>query len=802
MDGCGTLKKSQNTNRIMGEGMGFQSLVYRINPFLSIGSGEDEFVAASLCGRIKILKCTPSVLGQALSMVDGKRSLVEISEDLAGRYPREEVDDFMRVLIQEEIIVATETSGDVAGKQSEGNEAKGPESETYRLIVLLGDGCLADTVGEKLQNTADRLPHVRITLEEGARVTVSPGKSKEALEQRLKRKIGNARPDFTVLCPAQATFGEMMAFNDTCLSLQIPFLFCYFNGTDIILGPMVIPNKTPCYGCLLEHRRHSISEKGNLALRLDHLYPLTEAWPCADGVLDPSTLDWMATHVVREILNFRRTGLPLSLLTKQVRISPQKVNHFPEVTFEPITACPSCRGMSGGNLRWGNPREPSASVSITLEKRPVVYRNGGRRSVSVGETVQMVDKALERAGLEVKIERLTDGALDDVLFRYTAAIRSNYHARLPFYVPEDLTQRGKGITEEQAYLSAAFELFERICSRYYGDMEMVRASYGEVRDVAFDLESYIGRTFHEGVMESFDEDAPIDWVWAYSLVHKRPRLVPASIAFITASKLMGQFFDDSSGGLAAGATLEDAILQALFEVIEHDAWIIWQANAITLPEVRQDTIGSAKLRSVLEQIRSHGFRAVVRDYTTDFSIPVFRTWIVNDRDYRTYATNGFGVNLDPDIALERSISEAWLARGISTLEEQLHYGGPLAREMAFSYYSLYSLYHFNQMEILGNGRTKDYRHFSNQATDSVVEDIEKTISLLRKQLPEVDVLVVNLTKEVLQVPVVRVLVGGGVQRFAEPSLSMSQRVFDLPVKFGYRQERLKYEQLYNGPFPH
>jgi len=779
-----------------------QSLVYRINPLISIGRAEDEFVMASLCGRVKILKCAPPVLEQALSVVDGKRSLAEISKELACKYPREEVDDFMQVLIQEEIIVATETSGAGAVDPSEGNGAKGPEPETDRFIVLLGDGCLADIVGKKLERAADRLPHVRITLERGFQAAVSPGKSKEAVEQQLKQKLENTRPDFVVLCPHQCTFGEMMAFNDVCLALNIPFLFCYFNGKEIVLGPMVLPYRTPCHGCLLEHRRHSISEKGNLALSFDHLYPLMEAWPCTDGMLDLSTLDWTAAHVVKEVLKFRQTGLPLSLLTKQVRISAHKVNHFTEITFEPTTACPSCHGMSGRNLRWGPPREPISPVGITLEKRPVVYRSGGRRSASVEETVKMIDSALERAGLEVNIERSTEGALDRILFRYTAAIRSKYHARLPFYVPEDLTQRGKGITEEQAYLSAAFELFERICSRYYGDMEMIRASYREVRDIAFDLESYIGKTFHEGVMESFSEDSPVDWVWAYSLVHQCPRLVPASIAFITASKLMGQFFDDSSGGLAAGATLEDAILQALLEVIEHDAWIIWQSNAVTLPEVRQDTIRNAKLSSVLEQIRSHGFRTIIRDYTTDFSIPVFRTWIINDNDYRYYATNGFGANLDPDIALERSISEAWLARGISSREEQLHYGGPLAREMAFSYYSLYSLYHFNQLEILGNGNTRDYGHFSTQATDSVVEDIEKTISLLRKQLPNVDVLVVNLTKEVLHVPVVRVLVGGGAQRFAEPSLSMSQRIFDLPVKFGYRQERLNYEQLYNGPFPH
>lgn len=53
-----------------------------------------------------------------------------------------------------------------------------------------------------------------------------------------------------------------------------------------------------------------------------------------------------------------------------------------------------------------------------------------------------------------------------------------------------------------------------------------------------------------------------------------------------------------------------------------------------------------------------GYKVVVRDYTNDIGIPVFRAWIVSLDDYTAYAFNGFGASYDPEIALERAITEA------------------------------------------------------------------------------------------------------------------------------------------------
>ena len=55
-------------------------------------------------------------------------------------------------------------------------------------------------------------------------------------------------------------------------------------------------------------------------------------------------------------------------------------------------------------------------------------------------------------------------------------------------------------------------------------------------------------------------------------------------------KFKGDYVPVGSSGLSAGAALEDAILQGLFEVIEHDAWCIGQSNKTKLPIIDYSTV--------------------------------------------------------------------------------------------------------------------------------------------------------------------------------------------------------------------
>ncbi len=769
---------------------------------------QKQLVVASISGRMKIIKCSPSILKEVLALVDGNSSISAIINGLAHKYPVEDVQDFLKTLIDVKVIVnKVKISPDRLITPAFGDDSlcNGRECGKQVSIVLAGEGVICDSF-ERLFSSKAYLSMHRLRNTDQNAVEGKADGYKMASELIGEECLKDKTNVVLLICPETATHGRLSALNELCLDLRLPCVFCYFNGKHILTGPSMIPGKTPCYGCLLEHRRLFMVRKSGLAIEHKLLHPLIEATSLEKHPYDRAVIDWIASHLASEALRICRADSSLSFVKKQLQVPLQIAARFSETRFEPVTTCLCCSGMNRGKIKVGRPLETDGGErhKIVLKHRPIVYTWGGRRSVSAQEARDVIKEAIRRTGLNIRIEKTGTGPLDEKLFRYGSVLKGGVNERLPFLAAGHMMQRGKGITQEQAYLSAAFEMFERLCAEYYGDIEMVRASYSEVEDMALDLTRYLGTPFYHGLFDHFDRTSPIDWVWGYSLTHERPKLVPASVAFLSKSLFLGHFFDPSSGGLSAGATIEDAILQGLLELIEHDAWMIWQANATITPQIRIETIDLASLMSVIEHIHAQGMKIIVRNYTTDISIPVFRTWIVNENDYRYYATNGFGASPDPGTALERSITEAYQSLKFVSEEEQMVYRGPSAMELASSYYSLFSLYHFNKLEMPNNNNNMfmDYHQVPSRATDSVAGDIGLITTILRESIPNSDVIVVNLTKEALGVPVVRVVVEGGLQRFAKPTIAAHQRLFELPVKMGFSQHRLDFRELFNGPFPH
>jgi len=75
--------------------------------------------------------------------------------------------------------------------------------------------------------------------------------------------------------------------------------------------------------------------------------------------------------------------------------------------------------------------------------------------------------------------------------------------------------------------------------------------------------------------------------------------------------------------LAAGNTLEEAILQGFFELVEREAFAIWWYNWLRLPEVDVESFGDEYLASAREYYRRLHRDMWVLDVTGDLGIPVF-----------------------------------------------------------------------------------------------------------------------------------------------------------------------------------
>ena len=740
--------------------------VLRKDARLSLSPAGSEAVAVAVQGQLKLLECDPTVLGRVLDAVGDEAVAGQIIEHFAGEFPAEDVLNFLATLAESGLLTVVETP------------ARPATAQQLPPLCLIGSGRLAKTLQQSLTGEVLLRPFQLPTEDE----TFAAG-------------------TVFLLCPEQAEFRALLEFNALFLKRRAPFILCYFDGHQLAVGPTVLPGLTSCFGCYIEHRRHRLTRACGSAFPWQSLEGLAAAWPLPDTPPQRAAAVWAAELIAREAERLRGSGEHPELLGRQLLFPEPSAVGQAVVEFFPISSCPACHALALDRLHEGRPSMIPPAITIHTDT-PVQYTVGGRRSISNQATRKLLEESLARLGAQVSIRRHHDGPLDHMLYRFSASTELHYDPKRRMIVPQQ-NSRGKGLTEEQAYFSAAFELFERISARYHGGVGLIRAPYREVRDLAMNVPDHIGTVYHQGEMDCFNEAAPIDWVWGHSLHDGSPKLVPASMVFLSNTRFMGQFYDTASGGLAAGGTYEDAVLQALLELIEHDAWMIWQANRVQRPRILLDNQLPDTVKCLLERITAHGLRLVLRDYTSDFGFPVFRAWMIDDSNYAFYASNGFGASLDPAIALERSVSEAYQARDPGADKRISNYRNPLARDLVFQYHSLFALNHFKTLEMNeDSGPTVCYSSFTKQSALSVSDDIRTVLARIRAVLPKAEVIAVNLTQDGIRVPVVRVIASGGVQKNAEPILSASDRLFTMPVQMGSRVEPLAYDDLFNGIYPH
>lgn len=190
---------------------------------------------------------------------------------------------------------------------------------------------------------------------------------------------------------------------------------------------------------------------------------------------------------------------------------------------------------------------------------------------------------------------------------------------------------GGGEDVEMAMAATIGEAAERYCMLFYDKNEMVFATHREVEADApppellrlYSQEQVERQNATGGRLSFFTEDSKINWVWGYSLTSKRPRLVPASLVY------MNYAFDDgeavigrnASSGLAAGYTLEEAILTGLYEVVERDAFASCWLHRKVGPRITVDDPGLQQMLTERYHADHPSVDFRIFDITLDIPIP-------------------------------------------------------------------------------------------------------------------------------------------------------------------------------------
>jgi ribosomal protein S12 methylthiotransferase accessory factor len=285
-----------------------------------------------------------------------------------------------------------------------------------------------------------------------------------------------------------------------------------------------------------------------------------------------------------------------------------------------------------------------------------VFTAGTHRADTPAATFDRIRPYLHGAG----VTRIADvTGLDRVGVPTVLAIRPN--------ASTIACSSGKGVTLEQARVSGAMEAFE-LHAAETAQLPAVRASYREIA----------GKFEHTPAVHDlplshhsvFGVNWPFQWYCGWDIM--RQAEVPVPLAVVGMSRTSGLTdsvgcFQVTSNGLGAGNTFLEAVLSALYEVIERDAYACNNFAALhrghVIPQVSEGVVRSyPALADVFDRCDRAGVRIQVQDCTADTAVPTYNAIAWDREESGVGIVHGTGTHLDPEIAMLRAVTEALQAR--------------------------------------------------------------------------------------------------------------------------------------------
>lgn len=375
---------------------------------------------------------------------------------------------------------------------------------------------------------------------------------------------------------------------------------------------------------------------------------------------------------------------------------------------------------------------------------PVKYFGCTHRAMPPEETINWVKGKLKAAGV-TRVAEITH--LDRVGIPVYSAIRpSAAEGAVSIYA-------GKGATKDQAKASAMMEAFERYSAELSEETEnnLISACFGEM-DGCMDPKSLILPNL------PFDpQKKELNWVKAVNINDNNEYLVPANSVFhpyVTSNDT--SLFKSNTNGLASGNRVEEAIFHGMMEVIERDAWSVFETKRKKAVEIDLESIENPIIKELLDKFKKEGIDVKLVNLTSDIEAATIAA-VSDDTVLKDPAllTLGVGTHLDPEIAVMRALTEVAQSRAT-----QIHGTREDTTRAVFMRKAGYErMKRMNKHWFGESGEVIDLGKIKNNAGNSFKEDIKTSMNLLEKAGFK-DVLFVDLTREEIEIPVVRVIIPG------------------------------------------
>ena len=453
---------------------------------------------------------------------------------------------------------------------------------------------------------------------------------------------------------------ELAQINEWALAAKRPWMLVRLTGRELWLGPLFGPAEAGCWKCMRDrlYRNRAVHRFVTEKKHLD-APPFT-----AVGTLGAtqSAACQMAAIAATQFLAGGTNGLAGRVLSLDWGMFTSQTHKL--IRHPNCTACGT--------------KEDPALQPIQLQAGAAKFvRDGGHRRTSPEATLKKYEHLVSPI---TGVVRVLMPVRQDECIAHVYVADQNAAVRMDRldWLKRGLRNAscGKGMSDMQAKASALCEAIERYSGEFTGRELCVTCALEDWPDgEAYhpnDVMRFSDRQYAERekwnkrpsrfnrVPELFDTKARVDWTPLWSLTEQRHKYLPTQLVYYRYAASEGndaQYSIGCSNGNAAGNTVEEAVLQGFFELVERDCVALWWYNRLKRPGVAVETFGEPYLLELIEYYRTNGREAWAIDITSDLGIPTFAAFSRLLTGPQEQILFGLGTHFDARIALQRAFAE-------------------------------------------------------------------------------------------------------------------------------------------------
>ncbi|MFD9795985.1 YcaO-like family protein [Streptomyces sp. NPDC059070] len=733
---------------------------------------ERHTLAIAPRGGLFEIKAAPEDIAAVLDRCDGSTPVEDIVEDTSDPAGFREVLEKLTELGG--LTFDAPVAGEEKWQRFDGGARPEPGRVAATPLVLTGDRELTDLL--LTCPTAANFASVEVT-------------SREGLAEALDRHTG--RQPLVLALRDRFDLGYLEGLNAFCAERRVHWSSFHLSEGRGWAGPTVAPGRTPDYRDLLG-RRLAVAERAEVH------HALTGDIVFGQGVTPTgSELLWMLSYLLIDVERWI-AGATAWTLWGEVELDPVELT----TARHPVLPLPD---------------HPIDDDTPPFDERFLLdNRTGLIASHQVFEHHESIPEQLVTVQTNVSDMRRLFSWSSNVVCGGTAF--RNFRAA-----------RG----------AAMGEAVERYCGNCVTEsLEVREASYRELTragERALDPERLV--LYSDRLYDSpgfpfvrFTHDRTTHWVRGHSLTADKPMWVPASLVYV--NWYTDQYADVPPTnflyypGLAAGHTVEHALVSGIEEVIERDASMIWWMNRHPLPAVEPTAELAALWAGRPTELGQRGWLVHVDN---EFDVPIL-AGVVENRFEKLF-TMGFGARPDPVEAARKAWGEALTLQDSTRdfddpdgmFREAVALGWtnvrvkPWRRDRAYlddyakDFHDVNDLLCQEQL-FLDPRAAEVVRPWLDTPVTRTMDDLprlpdrglgtyQQIVEKRGYEIIYVDVTTQDVAKTGFRV--VRVLIPGLVPNFpaAFPFLG-NRRIQDVPVALGWRAEPLAEEDLNYFPMPH